>query len=268
MNPVPDILKQILKRKVEEVSVNCEQISLRTLSQHAADAPPPRGFLESIEQRLQANQVSVIAELKKASPSKGLLRADFDPITIAQSYARHGATCLSVLTDSNFFQGSPQYLQQVHQACDLPILRKDFIIDAYQVYEARAISADCILLIVAALGDALLQELTGLAYHLGMEVLVEVHDETELERALLLPTSLIGINNRNLRTFETRLETTLDLVKLIPSHRGVIVVSESGIHTRDDIIRLRQAGVNAFLIGEAFMKAVDPGVALADLLSG
>jgi len=268
MNPIPDILKQILQRKAEEISTRCEQVSLRTLSQRAADAPAPRGFLQAIEHRLQTNEIAVIAELKKASPSKGLLRADFNPQELAQGYARQGATCLSVLTDSDFFQGSLQYLSQAHQACDLPILRKDFIIDAYQVYEARAIAADCILLIVAALGDALLQELTGLAHHLEMDVLVEVHDESELERALSLPTPLIGINNRDLRTFATRLETTIDLVKLIPPHPARVVVSESGIYTPNDITRLRQVGVNTFLIGEALMKAEDPGIALAQLLSG
>jgi indole-3-glycerol phosphate synthase len=267
MNSIPDILKQILQRKVEEISASCDQVSLRTMSQRAAETPFPRDFVAAIEQQLQMKHIAVIAELKKASPSKGLLRADFNPSEIAQSYTRHGATCLSVLTDRDFFQGELDYLRQVHQACPLPILRKDFIIDAYQVYEARAYSADCILLIVAALGDALLQDLTGLAHHLGMAVLVEVHDETELERALSLPTPLIGINNRNLRTFETCLETTLELVKHIPRSQEVIIVSESGIYTPQDITRLRYAGVNTFLIGEALMKAVDPGVALATLLN-
>ena len=263
MNKTPDILKQILQRKAEEIEANARQISLRHLNHLVANRPPPRSFIEAINARLQLQQSAIIAEIKKASPSKGVLRANFDPVTIAKSYEEHGAACLSVLTDQDFFQGANEYLQQVHEACLLPILRKDFIIDAYQVYEARALGADCILLIVAALGDAQLQDLTGLSLHLGMEVLIEVHNEEELERALALNLRLIGINNRDLHTFNTNLQTTLDLLKQIPKKH--IVVSESGIHTTEDVNRLRQAGVHTFLIGEALMKSVDPGVALANL---
>lgn len=259
----PDILKKILHRKVEEITARCEHVSLRIISQHAADAPAPRGFVSALEAKLQQQQPAVIAEIKKASPSKGILRADFHPVEIAHSYAQHGAACLSVLTDQDFFQGSDAYLQQVHAACTLPILRKDFVIDAYQIYEARALGADCILLIVAALGDAQLQELAGLAIHLGMDVLVEVHDAEELERGLTLKLPMIGINNRNLRSFETRLETTLSLLAQVSP--DIVVVSESGILTLADVRRLRQAGVNSFLVGEAFMKAPEPGVALAEL---
>ncbi len=263
MNKTPDILKRILQRKAEEIEVNARQISLRQLSHLAANCTPPRGFIEAINARLQLQQPAVIAEIKKASPSKGILREHFDPVAIAQSYEEHGATCLSVLTDKDFFQGANEYLQQIYETCSLPILRKDFIIDAYQVYEARALGADCILLIVSVLGDAQLQDLAGLSLHLGMDILVEVHDQMELERALALNLRLIGINNRNLRTFTTSLQTTLNLLKQIPKKH--IVVSESGIHTPDDVIMLRNAGVNTFLVGEAFMKASNPGVALANL---
>ena len=265
MTKTPDILKTILQRKVEEIQARCEQISLQRISQMAANQEPPRGFVEAI--RNKTNSPAVIAEIKKASPSKGILRANFDPVTIAKSYEKHGATCISVLTDKDFFQGADEYLQQVHQACKLPLLRKDFIIDAYQVYEARALGADCILLIVAGLGDAQLHDLAGLAEHLDMDVLIEVHDSEELERALQLKMPLIGINNRNLRTFETNLTTTLSLLKLIPKERGYIVVSESGIHTPKDIALLRNSGVNSFLVGEAFMRADDPGMALAQLIN-
>jgi len=215
--------------------------------------------------KLSAGLPAVIAEIKKASPSKGLLREDFDPPAIARSYERHGAACLSVLTDADFFQGCEAYLQQARAACGLPVLRKDFIIDPYQVYEARVIGADCILLIVAALDDSALRELAQLAAELHMDVLVEVHDAGELQRALALNTPLIGINNRNLRSFETRLETTLDLLEHIPA--DCIVITESGIHSRDDVALLRGRGVNAFLVGEAFMRAPDPGEALAKLFS-
>lgn len=264
MSKTPDILKQILQRKVEEIEAHSRQISLRNLSQMAANSPQPRGFVKAIHARLQFQQPAVIAEIKKASPSKGILREDFDPVEIAKSYEEHGAACLSVLTDKDFFQGADEYLQQVHETCMLPLLRKDFIIDAYQVYEARAIGADCILLIVAALGDALLHDLADLATHLGMDVLIEVHDREELERALALNMPhLIGINNRNLRTFTTTITTTLELLPLIPKKH--IVVSESGIHTRQDVALLREAGVHTFLVGEAFMRASDPGIALAHL---
>ncbi|MDY6993031.1 MAG: indole-3-glycerol phosphate synthase TrpC [Pseudomonadota bacterium] len=263
-NHPPDILKKILAYKAEHLSNRAKQCALTTLSQRAAAQPPPRGFVDALLAQRQQQQIAIIAEIKKASPSKGLLRADFQPVQIAQSYERHGATCLSVLTDEAFFQGADHHLQQAHKACSLPILRKDFIIDAYQVYEARVLGADCILLIVAALDDAQLHELAGLATHLGLDVLVEVHDAIELQRALALNTPLIGINNRDLHTFQTRLTTTLELLKAIPQDR--LVVSESGLHTAYDLAVLIKAGVSTFLIGEAFMSAADPGLALAQLL--
>jgi indole-3-glycerol phosphate synthase len=259
----PDILEKILRRKAEEVAERRARVPLEELAQRAALASPVRSFVEAIEQKIAASQAAVIAEIKKASPSKGLLRADFRPAEIARSYATGGAACLSVLTDIDFFQGADEYLQQARAACALPVMRKDFTIDPYQVVEARALGADGILLIVAALDDARLGELAGLAQHHGLDVLVEVHDAQELERALALNTALIGINNRNLRTFETRLETTLDLLGRVPSDR--IVVTESGIHTPADVARLRTAGVHGFLVGEAFMRAADPGAKLAEL---
>ena len=260
-----DILNQILRRKAEEVAERSARVSMRELSQRATDADPVRGFVAAIQRKLAQGQAAVIAEIKKASPSKGLLRADFHPAEIAKSYERGGAACLSVLTDVDFFQGADKYLQQARAACALPVLRKDFTIDPWQVHEARALNADCILLIVAALDDTRLADLAGLTQHLGMDVLVEVHDAGELERALTLHTPLIGINNRNLRTFETRLETTLDLLDRIPA--GCIVVTESGIHTQADVARLRASGVHAFLVGEAFMRAPDPGEKLSELFS-
>lgn len=263
MNNTPDILSRILKRKREEINERIEKVPLRKLSQRVAANTPPRGFLEAIDARILLQQTAVIAEIKKASPSKGILRPDFNPIDIAKSYQQNGATCLSVLTDKDYFQGSETHLQAVRAVSMLPILRKDFIIDPYQIYEARAIGADCILLIVAALGDALLHELVSLAQHLGMDVLIEVHNQEELKRALSLNTRLIGINNRNLRTFEIDLNTTLNLLPLIPKRN--IVIAESGIRTARDIAKLRNAGVNAFLVGEAFMRAKDPGVAMAKL---
>lgn len=263
MSGTPDVLQKILRRKTEEITERSQQVSLRDLGRQIEHAPPVRGFVHQIEQAILTGRCGVIAEVKKASPSKGLLRDPFDPVAIAQSYAAHGATCLSVLTDRDFFQGSEAYLQAARDACDLPVLRKDFIIDPYQVYEARVIGADCILLIVAALGDPLLLELAQLAQELEMDVLVEVHDADELERALALDLPLIGINNRNLRTFETRLETTLNLLACIPADRRV--VTESGIHTPADVALMRQHGVQAFLVGEAFMRAAEPGVKLAEL---
>jgi indole-3-glycerol phosphate synthase len=263
MAETPDILKRILARKVEEIDERNRTLDLQAISRRASEADPPRGFLASLRGRIDAGLPAVIAEIKKASPSRGVLREDFDPEQIAASYARGGAAALSVLTDVNFFMGADSYLQQARAACSLPVLRKDFIIDPYQVYEARAIGADCILLIVAALGDAMLKDLAELALHLDMDVLVEVHDAEELERALALELPLIGINNRDLRTFTTRLETTLDLLKAISPDR--LVVSESGIHTPVDVALLRSHGVNAFLVGEAFMRAPDPGEKLAEL---
>jgi indole-3-glycerol phosphate synthase len=263
MNAAPDILRRILARKAEEIAERARRTPLAELKNHLAQAPAPRGFLKAIRSRLATGQPAVIAEIKKASPSKGLLRADFRPAEIAKSYERHGATCLSVLTDTDFFQGSDEHLQQARAACALPALRKDFTIDAYQVYEARVLGADAILLIVAALDDTQLRELAELAVELGMDVLVEVHDATELERALVLATPLIGINNRDLRTFHTSLETTLDLLEKIPA--GRVVVTESGIHAPADVARMRARGVNVFLVGEAFMKAEEPGEKLQEL---
>jgi len=258
-----DILNKILRRKAEEVAERSARVSMRALSERIESADPARGFVEAIRRKIGQGQAAVIAEIKKASPSKGLLRADFHPAEIAASYERGGAACLSVLTDIDFFQGADAYLREAHAACALPVLRKDFTIDPWQVYESRALNADCILLIVAALDDTRLADLAGLARHLGMDVLVEVHDAAELERALTLHTPLIGINNRDLRSFETRLETTLDLLKRIPADR--IVVTESGIHAAADVTRLRANGVHAFLVGEACMKAPDPGAKLAEL---
>lgn len=264
MNRPPDILQKILARKREEIAERAAQLPLAELRARALTAPPPRGFVNAIRTRISAGKPAVIAEIKKASPSKGLLRADFNPAEIAKSYERHGATCLSVLTDRDFFQGADEHLQRARAACALPVLRKDFTIDPYQIYEARMLGADCILLIVAALGDNLMRELAKLAHDIGLDVLVEVHDAGELERALALDTPLIGINNRDLRSFEVRLETTIDLLAQIPKDH--IVVTESGIHTPADVARMRQNGVNVFLVGEAFMRTADPGAKLAQLL--
>ena len=263
MTNIPDILNKILARKAEEVAQRSARVNLRTLSERIAAMPASRSFLGALENKLALGLPAVIAEIKKASPSKGVIRDNFKPAEIAASYEQAGAACLSVLTDVDFFQGADVYLQQARAACALPVLRKDFVIDPYQVYEARALGADCILLIVAALDDAMLRELAQLAWHLDMEVLIEVHDRDELERALLVNATLIGINNRNLRTFETRLETTLDLLPLIPP--GCRVVTESAIHTRDDVLRMRAQGVDIFLVGEAFMRAPDPGEELSRL---
>lgn len=263
MSDTPDILRRILARKVEEIDARNREKPVDTLLQRLHGAEPVRGFATALQRRVAAGQAAVIAEIKKASPSRGVLREDFDPAQIARSYERGGATCLSVLTDVDFFRGADVYLQQARAACRLPVLRKDFVIDPYQVYEARVLGADCILLIVAALSDAMLRELYRLAVHLGMDALVEVHDADELERALRLPAPLIGINNRNLRTFETSLEVTLGFLERIPDDR--LIVTESGIHKRADVALLRDRGVNAFLVGEAFMKATEPGEKLAEL---
>ncbi len=259
----PDILKKILRRKVEEVFERSQQRPLRQLAAEVEQAPRPRGFVQAIENRLREGRSAVIAEIKKASPSKGVIREDFRPAEIAASYEKGGAACLSVLTDADFFQGSSAYLEQARAACTLPVLRKDFIIDPYQVYEARLMGADCILLIAAALGDMMMMELAQLAHQLGMDVLVEVHDGDELRRALTLPVTLIGINNRNLRTFDVSLQITLDLLDRIPDDR--IVVTESGIHQREDVELMRRHKVETFLVGEAFMRAPDPGEALKAL---
>ena len=264
MSNTPDILQKILARKVAEIAERSAQLSLPELRRRVENLPPPRPFRERIEQTIAQGWPAVIAEIKRASPSKGLLRDPFRPAEIARSYAAAGAAALSVLTDRDFFQGHEDYLKEARAACTLPALRKDFIIDPYQVYEARLIGADCILLIAAALEDSVLRELADLAAALRMDVLVEVHDAGELERALRIDAPLIiGINNRNLRTFETRLETTLNLLAQLP--KGRTVVTESGIHTPDDVALMRQHGVHAFLVGEAFMRAPDPGAKLAEL---
>ena len=260
-----DILNRILARKAEEVAERRARLPEAELIARIADLPGTRGFAAAIEAKIDAGLPAVIAEVKKASPSKGLIRTDFDPAAIAKSYAAAGAACLSVLTDSDFFQGSEAFLQQAREACSLPVLRKDFIIDAYQVYEARAIGADCILLIVSALDDDLLLQLSLLAAELDLDVLCEVHDEEELERAMALPVPLIGVNNRNLRNFETSLETSLALQELVEYDR--VLVAESGIHTPEDVARLREGGIQAFLVGEAFMRAEDPGAELRRLFS-
>jgi indole-3-glycerol phosphate synthase len=241
----PDILKRILRRKSEEISERAAAVSMRELSARVESSASPRGFTQALRDKLAAGQPAVIAEIKRASPSKGVLREDFDPAAIAASYASAGAACLSVLTDRDFFQGADAHLQQARAACPLPAIRKDFCIDAYQVYEARTLGADCILLIVAALGDALLHELRGLALHLGMDALVEVHDRHELERAVATGADLIGINNRDLRTFETHLRTTLDMLDAVPD--GTTLVTESGILARADVELMRGSGVHAFL---------------------
>jgi len=259
----PTILQKIIDRKLEEVAERKEHKPTADLKMTMAKADAPRGFVRAVEAAISAGKSAVIAEVKKASPSKGVIRKDFDPVQIANSYQQGGACCLSVLTDIDFFQGSDTYLQMVHAACTLPIIRKDFILEPYQVYEARAINADCILLIVSALTDQQMAELNDLAKEVGMDVLIEVHDSEELQRALKLDNRLIGINNRNLHTFETSLETTIELLKEIPDDR--IVVTESGILTPGHVAKMRSHGVNAFLVGEAFMRADEPGDKLREL---
>lgn len=266
MGGTPDILRKIVARKREEILERAQRVSLSQLVDAVSGAPEPRGFADAIAGRIASGRPGVIAEIKKASPSKGVLREDFRPAEIARSYASHGAACLSVLTDVDFFQGSDDYLRQARGACSLPVIRKDFIVDPYQVYEARVIGADCILLIVACLDDEQLRQLNDLAHELGMDVLVEVHDAGELERALKITNRLVGINNRDLRTFEVSLDTTLDLLSRIPADR--IVVTESGILSPADVRLMRERDVNAFLVGEAFMRAPDPGVKLAELFVG
>ncbi len=261
-----DILNQIVAVKREEVAAAIKRKPLAVMRADAESRVLTRDFAGALRARIAAGQPAVIAEVKKASPSKGVLRADFIPADIAQSYAEHGAACLSVLTDQQFFQGSIDYLKQARASCSLPVLRKDFIIDAYQVYESRVIGADCILLIAACLDDARMKSLEALALALDMAVLVEVHDEAELDRALRLKTPLIGINNRNLKTFEVSLYTTLNLLARVPADR--LLVTESGITSPADVQRMREAKVNAFLVGEAFMRAEDPGLALAELFGG
>jgi indole-3-glycerol phosphate synthase len=258
-----DILQKILAVKREEVAAALAAKPLTALRAEAEAQSPPRDFAGAIRAKVSLGKTAVIAEIKRASPSKGVIRADFRPGEIAASYAAHGAACLSVLTDRRFFQGAPEYLMEARAACALPVLRKDFIVDEYQVFEARAMGADCILLIVAALDLPRLQALEALAHKLGMAVLVEAHDAAELDLALQLRTPLVGINNRNLRTFEVSLETTLSQLPRIPGDR--IVVTESGIHAPANVALMRARGVHAFLVGEAFMRAPDPGAALTRL---
>jgi len=258
-----DILQRIVAVKREEIAAARPQRSLADLRELARAQSAPRGFAAAMRAKVARGDAAVIAEIKKASPSKGVLREQFDPAAIAASYAAHGAACLSVLTDVQFFQGHADYLRAARAACSLPVIRKDFLIDPYQIVEARAMGADCVLLIAACLADSQMAELEAAAVELGLDVLVEVHDGAELERALLLETPLLGINNRNLRTFEVTLDTTLGLLPRVPADR--LLVTESGILAQADVARMRAAGVHAFLVGEAFMRAADPGAALQAL---
>lgn len=263
MKDATDILKHILAAKAEEVTARSAAQSLAQLRARLQDLPATRGFRAALEGAIAGGDAGIIAEIKKASPSKGLLREAFDVSSIAASYARAGAVCLSVLTDERFFQGTAECLQQARDACGLPLLRKDFIVDPWQVYESRVMGADCILLIVAALGDAMLGDLMTLATDLDMDVLVEVHDAKELRRALQFPSPLLGINNRDLRSFGTDMQTTLALLPDIPGDR--LVITESGIRTREDVLYMRRCGVHGFLVGETLMLAADPGEKLAEL---
>jgi indole-3-glycerol phosphate synthase len=264
---VSDILNKIVHTKHDEVAQRLRKTSLADMRSDAESRVLTRDFEGALRTKIAAGQAAVIAEVKKASPSKGLLREDFIPADIAQSYAfgdgHTSAACLSVLTDQQYFQGSTDYLKQARASCDLPVLRKDFMVDVFQIYESRAMGADCILLIAACLNDAQMADFETVAQALGMAVLVEVHDAQELERALKLKTPLLGVNNRNLRTFEVSLDTTLSLMAELPPQK--LLITESGIATREDVLRLRQAGVHAFLVGEAFMRAPEPGQALAEL---
>lgn len=263
-----DILQEIMVHKLKEViqaKAVCSLAQMRVLAQEAQNSEPVRDFIEAMRSRMVRKQPAVIAEVKKASPSKGVIRPNFDPACIAASYASHGAACLSVLTDEQFFQGSAVYLQQARAACHVPVLRKDFLCDEYQVYQARAMGADAVLLIVACLSDEQLRELEDCALSLNMAVLLEVHDADELGRALELRTPLLGINNRNLRTFDVSLQTTLDLLPQVSGDK--LMITESGITTPSDIQRMVHAGVYGFLIGEAFMREPDPGIALAEFMS-
>jgi indole-3-glycerol phosphate synthase len=263
MSDTPDILRKIIDHKIKEVMARKSVISLQDMERRAENAPLPRGFARALEKKIAEGDAAVIAECKKASPSKGVLRTNYVPAEIALSYADAGAACLSVLTDVHFFMGADEHLIEARDACTLPVLRKDFIIDAYQVYEARALGADCILLIVACLSDRALQDLSWLSRDLGMDVLVEVHNREELERGLMLRTQLIGINNRDLHTFHTDLNTTLDLLYDVMHDRTV--VTESGIQTHEHVALMRKRGVHAFLVGEAFMTAPNPGEKLKEL---
>ena len=260
-----DILNKIVAVKREEIAAAIKRKSFVAVRADAESRVLTRDFVGALRAKIKAGHAALIAEVKKASPSKGVLREEFIPADIAQTYEEHGAACLSVLTDRQFFQGEPDFLKQARASCSLPVLRKDFMVDPYQLYESRAMGADCILLIAACLDDAQMGDLEGIARSLDMAVLVEVHDAPELARALKLKTPLIGINNRNLRTFEVSLETTLALRQDVPSDR--LLVTESGIQARADVQRMREAGVHAFLVGEAFMRAPDPGEALAELFA-
>ncbi|AJQ96399.1 indole-3-glycerol phosphate synthase TrpC [Gynuella sunshinyii] len=265
MTEIPTILKKIIDKKWQEIEERQETISIKQLEERFSNVESPRGFVRAIEKSIAQGRSAVIAEIKKASPSKGILRESFDPEQIAISYEQAGATCLSVLTDKDFFMGGNDYLREARAVTKLPVIRKDFIVDPYQVYESRALGADCILLIVAVLDDESLVNLNSLAHELGMDVLVEVHDQQELTRALPLNNRLIGINNRNLHTFDVSLDTTHQLLGSLP--QDVIVVTESGIHTHQDVAAMRAHHVNSFLVGEAFMKADNPGEKLSELFS-
>ena len=265
MTDTPDILKTILAKKLEEVASRKQRMSIDDLEDIAQGVERPRGFYQALQHKVSIKKPAIIAEIKKASPSQGVIRENFEPISIGIDYAMSGAACLSVLTDKEFFQGAEAYLSMVREHCPLPVIRKDFMIDPYQIYESRALGADCILLIVAALQDSQMQELADTATKLGMDVLVESHDVEELVRALKLDTKLIGINNRNLRTFETSLRTTIDLKAMIPSDR--IIVTESGIHTHDDVQLMLDNDIYAFLVGESFMRAESPGQKMRELFA-
>lgn len=265
MSDTPTVLRKIIARKWEEIAERKAQVSLEEVKARAAAQAPARGFVKAIEDKIAQGKAGVIAEIKKASPSKGVIREHFVPDEIARSYEQGGAACLSILTDVDFFQGADAYLQQARAAVSLPVIRKDFLVDEYQIYEARALGADCVLLIVAALSADKLKELNALAHSIGLDVLVEVHDEAELDLALELPNKLVGINNRNLHTFDVTLETTYKLLNKIGSDR--IVVTESGILAPADVAAMRAKNVNAFLVGEAFMRAENPGVALAEFFA-
>ena len=265
MTDTPDILKKIVARKIEEVASRKQRLPLDVLEEIAGGTEAPRGFARALQDKVNAKKPAIIAEVKKASPSKGVIREDFKPLEIAQDYAMNGATCLSILTDKDFFQGSEAYLQKARETCPLPILRKDFMIDPYQIHESKALGADCILLIAAILDDEMMHALANLATALGMDVLVESHNAEELTRALTLETTLIGINNRNLRTFETSLETTIELQQMVPDDR--LIITESAIHTQSDVKKMLDHDIYSFLVGEAFMKAPSPGQKMRELFA-
>ncbi len=265
MTDTPDILKKILDRKAEEIVKRKQRVPIDTLREIASGIEDPRGFSSALQSKAKSKKPAIIAEIKKASPSKGVIRENFKPLEIAQDYAMNGATCLSVLTDKDFFQGSEAYLQMARETCPLPVLRKDFMIDPYQIYESRALGADCILLIIAALKNEQMHELASTATELGMDVLVETHNAEELDQALSLDTKLIGINNRNLKTFETSLQITLELQQSIP--QDCLIITESGIHTQDDVQLMLDNDIYTFLVGEAFMRAEFPGKKMRELFS-